>query len=90
MNTTVELSNEQMLEIAQMAAQLLVAQLQQVQKAHMEILGATKDFFDKHPELRGRHQELSEIITRLEKSNPGLTTQQLFDLAASEMTRNAN
>ena len=83
----IELSKEQMLEIAQMTAQLLMAQLQQAQKAHMEILGATKDFFDKHPNLRGRHKEISEIITRLEKANPSLTTQQLFDYAAMEIMR---
>ena len=86
----INLSKDQMLEIAQMAAQLLIAQLQQVQKAHMEILGATKDFFDKHPDMRGKHKELSEVITRLEKSSPGLSTQQLFDLASAEVMRNAD
>ena len=85
-----ELTNEQMNDIAQRAAQLLIAQLMQVQKTHMEILGATKDFFDKHPEFKGRHKEIGEVITKLETSNPSLSTQQLFDLAAAEVARNAN
>jgi len=87
---TIELSQEQMLEIAQMAAQLLVTQLQTVSNAHMQVLGATKEFFDQHPEFKGRHKELAEVITRLEKSNPNLTVQQLFELAAEELKRNAN
>jgi hypothetical protein len=70
-----------------MAAQIIVTQLQTVQNAHMEVFNATREFFNKHPALRGRHKELSEIVTRLEKANPRLTTEQLFTLAAEEMNR---
>ena len=86
----IDLSQDQKLEIAQMAAQILVSQLQVIQQAHMEILGAGKSFFDAHPELRGRHKELGEIVTRLEKSNPNLNMEQLFALAAKELNRNAD
>jgi len=83
----VTISQEDKWEIAQMAAQILGAQLAQVQKAHVEIFVKTKEFFDAHPELKGRHQELGAIITKLELSNPKLPIDQLFSLAAEEMSR---
>ena len=84
---TIELTSEQKLEIAQMTAQLIVAQLQVVEQAHREILVATRDFFQANPDLRGKHKELGEAITVLEKANPSLTTEQKFALAAQEVRR---
>jgi len=83
----IELTDKQMLQIADMAAELLMAKIDTVQNAHMELFAMTRDFFADNPDLRGKHKELGEIITKLEQSNPGLAPMQLFDMAAREVRR---
>jgi len=85
-----ELTFEQKLEIARMAAQIVMDQINAIQKAHTEVFDALKNTYEKHPELIGRHLELGAIVSRLEQANPKLTTVQLLEIAAGELLRNTN
>ena len=74
-------------DAADVAAQVLVMKLQQVQKVHMEIYLTLKDAFEQNPELKGRHKELEAIMTRFENADPSLKVNDLLTMGIEELKR---
>ena len=86
----VTLNAEQINEIATKAAKMIVDHVDFIRKIQTELVAEMQALYTKHPELKGRHKELGEIVTRLETANPALSIGQLLDAASREMLRNAD